>query len=151
MKRKFITYCLPVIILFLCVPAILLAQENKEDLEFYHNFLMGTYEVIGRYPDSNETYTGKVIFKKNGDILEIIRNINNKTIKGPGKIDVVTADKIKVLKVVFTENKREYEATYLIHTDLDNYGRMTGYIYLKAGGTKRPGLEALFSDHVYMK
>ncbi len=66
-----------------------------------------------------------------------------------GKIDVVTADKIKVLRVTFTENKKEYEATYLIDSDLDNYGRLTGYIYLKAGGTKSPGLEALFSDHFY--
>ena len=144
-------YCLEAIILLLCVPAIPLAQDNEEKLDFYYNFLIGTYDVIGRHPDSNETYTGKVIFKKAGETLEVVRNIYNKTIEGAGKIDVVTADKIKVLRVVFTENNSAYEATYLIHTDLDNYGRMTGYIYLKEGGTKKPGLEALFSDHIYKK
>jgi len=32
---------------------------------------------------------------------------------------------------------------------LDNYGRLTGYVYLNDGGTTTPWLEALFSDHVY--
>ena len=149
--RKLIKSFLSSIILFLCMPATGLAQENEKNGEFYYGFLNGTYEAIGRYPDSKETYTGKVIFRKSHDTLRVIRIINNNATKGMGKIDIATADKIKVLRVTFTENKREYEATYLIDTDLDNYGRLTGHIYLKAGGTKKPGLEALFSDHVYKK
>lgn len=112
MNRKLIKSYLSAIILLLCMPATALTQDNEENYEFYYGFLRGAYEVIGRYPDSNETYTGKVIFKKSHDTLEVIRNINNNTIKGMGKIDVVTADKIKVLRVTFTENKREYEVTY---------------------------------------
>ena len=78
--------------------------------------------------------------------LEVIRNIRNNTTKAIGNIDLVTADKIKVLRVTFTENEKEYEATYLINADLDNYGRLNRHIYLKAGGTKKPGLEALFNS-----
>lgn len=136
------------VFLLLCIPTSVLAENNRENDDFYYGFLIGTYEVIGRYPDSNDTYTGKVIFKKSHETIEVIREINNKTIKGIGNIEFATADKIKVLRVTFTENKKEYEATYLIDTDLDNYGRLTGYIYLKAGGTKKPGLEALFSDPI---
>jgi hypothetical protein len=44
------------------------------------------------------------------------------------------------------ESKR-YEATYLINSDLDNYARLSGYLYLIQGGTKVAGLEALFIDH----
>ena len=105
----------------------------------------GSYEVIGRYPDSHQTYTGNIILNKSGETLEVIRKINNKTIKGIGKIEPASADKINVLRVRFTEDSNEYEATYLINMDLDNYGRLTGYIYLKDGGTKKPGVEALFS------
>ena len=140
-----------IIILLLCLPAIAWAQNEEKNGEFYYGFLDGSYEVIGRYPDSHQTYTGKIIFNKSGESLEIIRKINNKTVKGIGKIETASADKINVLRVRFTENSKEYEATYLITTDLDNYGRLSGYIYLKDGGTTAPGLEALFSDHVYKK
>ncbi len=140
---------LSAILIFLSLPASVLAGNDEENTDFTYGFLIGSYEVIGRYPDSNETYTGKVIIKKSQETLEVFRIIDNKTIKGAASLDLVTADKIKVLRVGFTENETEYEATYLIDTDLDNYGRLTGYIYLKEGGTKKPGLEALFSDHIY--
>jgi len=45
------------------------------------------------------------------------------------------------------EENKSYEATYLIDSDLDNYGRLTGYLYIKGTETKKPGLEALFIDH----
>ena len=42
---------------------------------------------------------------------------------------------------------RHYEATYFFNSDLDNYARLLGYLYVIQGGTKEPGLEALFIDH----
>ena len=52
-----------------------------------------------------------------------------------------------MLKVTFTESGKLYEATYLIHSDLDNYGRLTGYTYLQNQTTKKAGLEALFREN----
>ena len=139
------------IMLILYLPTIAWAQNEEEKGEFYYGLLDGSYDVIGRYPDSNQTYTGKIILIKSGETLEVIRKIKNKVIRGIGKIETASADKIKVLRVRFTEHGKRYEATYLINVDIDNYGRLTGYIYLQDGETKIPGLEALFSDHVNRK
>jgi hypothetical protein len=121
------------------------AQDDK--VEFLYGFVQGTYQVIGRWPDSDETYAGKVVLKRKGDHLQVLRSINGEEIEGVGRIATATADKIKVLRVQFSQRDRRYEATYLINSDLDNYARLTGYLFLKTGETRRPGLEALFIDH----
>ena len=122
-------------------------QGNGRDIDFLYRFLQGHYTLVGKFPDSNKTYGGKVILRKKADGLEVIRRINGKEIRGTGRIETATADRIKVLRVRFVDSGKNYEATYLIHSDLDNYARLTGYLYLKKGGTTKPGLEALFTDH----
>ena len=120
------------------------AQDGEVD--FLYSFLRGTYQVIGRWPDSNETYNGKVVIKSKGDHLQLLRSINGEEIEGIGRIATVTFDKIKVLRVWFSQGGQRYKATYMIDSDLDNYARLTGHLYLKTGKTKRLGLEALFID-----
>jgi hypothetical protein len=120
---------------------------NSDEIDFLYGFLEGSYHLIGRLPDSNTTYTGKVVLRKRDEKLEVICMIEGKEIRGVGRIETVTADKIKVLRIQYTDENKSYEATYLIDSDLDNYARLTGYLYLKQGGTKIPGLEALFIDH----
>ena len=68
-----------------------------------------------------------------------------------GRIIRATADKIKVLRVEFVHKGRKYGGTYLIGSDLDNYARLTGYLYLKKGKTTKPGLEALFIERQPLK
>jgi len=136
-----------VIIAVVCLSCFAWAKDVGSKIEFLYQFLQGTYELIGRVPDSNKTYTGKVVLRKSDDYFEVIRRIEGKEIKGTGEIETATADKTKVLRVRFVEGNKSYEATYLIGSDLDNYGRLAGYLYLKEGGTKVPGLEALFIDH----
>jgi hypothetical protein len=125
------------------------AQEHQKsnENEFLYEFLEGSYHLIGRLPDSDKTYYGKVVLRNMGDKLEVIRRIEGKEIKGIGNIETATADKIKVLRIRFMEDNKKYEVTYLIDSDLDNYGRLTGYLYLKGKETEKPGLEALFIDH----
>ena len=121
------------------------AEENES--EFLYGFLEGTYEVVGRWPNSDETYSGKVILSRNGGHLKVVRMIHGKEGQGTGNIETATADRVKVLRIHFSQGVKKYKATYLINSDLDNYGRLTGHVYLQHGKTKRPGLEALFRDH----
>jgi len=104
--------------------------ENSSEEDSLYAFLEGTYHLIGRLPDSKETYSGKVVFKKTDGALQVTRVINGKEIKVVGKIEAVTADKIKVLRIRFIDENKNYEATYLINSDLDNYARLSGYLYL---------------------
>ena len=124
---------------------------NSDEIEFLYGFLEGPYHLIGRLPDSHKTYTGKVVLRRRDNQLEVIRRVEGKEIIGVGTIVTATADKIKVLRIRFTDENTGYEATYLIDSDLDNYGRLTGYLYLQEGGTKIPGLETLFIDHQALK
>jgi len=124
-------------------------QGSGGDVDFLYGFLQGHYSLVGKFPDSNRTYAGKVILRKSGQGLEVIRKIKGKEVRGTGKIETATADRVKVLRVRFVDAGKNYEATYLIHSDLDNYARLTGYLYLKKGGSRKPGLEALFIDHQF--
>jgi hypothetical protein len=137
----------------LCIFLVLVSGGWGQDGEesFLYSFLEGTYQVIGQWPDSDEKYGGKTVVRRKGDHLQVIRSINGEEIEGTGRIATATADKIPVLKVTFFRGGRRYEATYLIHSDLDNYARLTGYVYTEAGETKSPGLEAWFIDRQSLK
>ena len=119
---------------------------RDDETSSLYNFLEGRYQVIGRYPDSKETYAGKAALKKDGDSLKVVREIGDEVVEGLGRIEASMADDAKVLRVRFIRSGSEYEVTYVIASDLDNYARLTGYVYLLGGSTKQAGLEALFVD-----
>jgi hypothetical protein len=122
--------------------------SKASDAEFLRSFLGGEYDVVGRKPDSLITYTGRVTIHDVGGTLQITRVIDGKTERGTIQFDTAAgADRIPVLRAHFSMDGREYEATYLWRSDLDNYPRLTGYIYLPKNQTKSPGLEALFPIH----
>jgi hypothetical protein len=140
-------YCWYVATVLALVGTLGWAQANDFTDEPLYDFLCGSYQVIGRLPDSDQLYSGKVDLKRLGNNLEVLRLMGGRAVKGIGKIETVTSDKIKVLRVRFRSEEKDYEATYLIGSDLDNYGRLTGHVYFKDGETRTPGLEALFIEH----
>lgn len=119
------------------------AQDENENL---YQFIVGQYQIIGRFPDSSNPYTGELTASYEKTQLTIVRNVNGKKVKATGKI-VEAIDQIKVLQISFTEKGIDYEGTFLIKSDLDNYGRLSGHIYRKDQKTESPGLEAWFIDH----
>ncbi len=133
------------LMMLVVIPSVL-AQENKDEDIFLYEFLNGSYHLIGKLPDSERTYSGRVVLRYAEGRLTVVRNVDGQKISGTGKIETVLADEIKVLRVRFKQNKRKFEATYLIDSDLDNYGRLSGHWYREDGGTKNPGLEALFIE-----
>ncbi len=108
----------------------------------------GEYVLIGRKPDSGATYSGRVIFQQNKqkpDTFDVTRIVDGQTVCGSAFFDSVAgSDKIPVLRMRFSQERRSYEGIYRWTSDLDNYFRLTGYVYQSGGSAKSPGLEALF-------
>ncbi|MBD3224516.1 MAG: hypothetical protein GF313_07290 [Caldithrix sp.] len=122
-----------------------LSGQNLND-DFLYGFLQGRYQLIGKKVTSDSTYYGQMEMVMENGHLKIIRTINSKAVKGTGQIAYATADSIAVLRCQFREDDQTYEATYQIDTDLDNYARLSGYVYVKNKPTPQPGLEAVFFD-----
>lgn len=132
------------LLLLFVFSGILFAGEPDTD-EFLKSFLPGAYEVIGRAPDSNQLFSGTIELKvttENECVL--IRKIDSLEIQGNWRIEKSRIEGQTILRTFFIENKIEYETSYLIESDLDNYPRLSGYLYRKDGSTKKPGIETLF-------
>ena len=134
-----------ILLISVMVPISIFSQD--EENTFLNDFLVGEYSVIGKMVESNTTYYGKMKVDFKNKKFEIIRKIGNTSITANGRINKTGPDQIEVFVITFTENKTLYEITYLIDTDFDNYGRLTGYRYYKNKETENPGMEALFSKH----
>lgn len=130
-----------VVLLFLPLPGV------AEDESMIRNFLVGDYLLVGNGPDSDEPYTGKVRLYLEGSALKVRRTINGQTVTGNAAIETALRGEAKVLRIRFTEGETVYEKTCLSQSDLDNYARISCYLYRPEESTESPGLEALFYDH----
>ncbi len=129
--------------------AMILSVTNLDavDAVLSYEFLEGTYVVIGKRPDGDVTYVGRVRLIKSNDTLMVHRSISGFDATGVGRLADSATGKQSVLRVNFQHEGNHYDATYLIESDLDNHARLTGYVYLTNGNTKRVGWETLFADH----
>ncbi len=121
------------------------AESPERDLP-PADYFVGKYQIIGRKPGSSATYSGTVELRPvPDDAFLIIRRIGDHAVEGFAAIDRASppADHALVLRVRFKERSHEYEGIFLWRSDLDNYPRLTGFIY-QQGTTKSPGLEAWF-------
>ncbi len=113
------------------------------DKSFLLGFLAGDYRLIGQQPDSGEAYTGRVSFRERDGQFDVTRTVAGVRTRGTAVIEK-SDEGIAVLRSRFAIKGVDYEATYLWRSDLDNYPRLTGYVYRAQGKTTSPGLEALF-------
>ncbi len=116
------------------------------DVEFLYSFMAGTYHVIGKHIDSDATYAGTVILENRGTYLRVTRQIGGTDTTGEGRLEPAVHGEAKVLRVRFHQDGRACEATYLWHTDLDNYPVFAGYVTFPGEPTDTPGMEAMFID-----
>ena len=122
------------------------ADPKPLDEESLRSYMAGEYDLIGRKPDSTATYSGHVTLRDENGVLQVTRTIEGKTDKCVARFDRVAGDdRIPVLRMHFSFDGEQYDATYRWQSDPDNYPRFTGYVYLT--GTRSPGLEALFPVH----
>jgi hypothetical protein len=113
----------------------------------FAKFIVGDYIIVGKKPDSEATYTGRVSLQWDGKEFAVTRTIGGQTVHAKGSFDVDPGccDYNTVLRVSFSFDGHSYEGTYLWSGDLSNYARLTGYVYLpQRGATTFPGLEVLF-------
>ena len=122
------------------------ADRKPLDEEGLRSYMAGEYDLIGRTPDSTDTYSGHVALRDENGILQVTRTIEGKTDKCVARFDSMAGDdRIPVLRMRFSFDGKQFDATYRWQSDPDNYPRFTGYVYLT--GIKSPGLEALFPVH----
>ena len=122
------------------------ADRKPLDEESLRSYMAGEYDLIGGKPDSTATYSGHVVLRVENGVLQATRTVEGKTDKCVARFDSLAGDdRIPVLRMHFSFDGKQYDATYRWQSDPDNYPRFTGYVYLT--GTKSPGLEALFPIH----
>ena len=124
----------------------LFAGTEGEDAEI--RFLEGSYILIGKRIDSEISYTGRIrfVYNEKTGALDFTRTIAGRRTTGSARIERALAGEAKVLRLRFSENGVLFEGTFLWRSDLDNFARLSGYIYRTGSPAQKPGLEAYFID-----
>ena len=112
-----------------------------------YGVFVGSYQVIGRRPDSERTFSGHVSIDMGDAALSFHREIRGSMVTGRGYLAQCLADQIPILFLEFKENGINVEELCQSSFDMDNYKRMTCVVRRGDHATKRPGLEAYFADH----
>lgn len=126
--------------------AFFISPLYAEEDGFLTDFFIGNYLLIGKGVDSSDTYFGKVEIRASGHSLTMTRLIGNTKVTGIAVMASALGGEAKVLRMRFSEKGTPFEETCLWQSDLDNYARVTCYLYRPGVQTKNPGLEALFHD-----
>lgn len=129
-------------LLLIFFPLICTAED-----EFLRTMVQGNYLLVGKAIDSDYTYHGKVQITDESGSLVVAREIYGKTTQGTASIESALGGDARVLRIRFTEQAVDYEQTCMVGNDLDNYARISCYLYRQNEKTMRPGLEVLFNDH----
>jgi hypothetical protein len=118
------------------------AEENELP---QWNFVPGRFQLIGRHPDSQVTYTGTAQIDRVGRQLRLSRTIAGKQSRVFGVVR--RADPGEAYVLAFKWGKqRPMEMVCLIGTDLDNYARLTCHWGQAGNPHQQPGLEAYFAQ-----
>ncbi len=117
---------------------------ETEEMDFLEGFVKGTYVLIGKHLESNETYLGEILLSDSETGLSVTRTIAGIQTQGTATIEQTSHTQTPVLRVQFSEDGREFEETCLIASDLNNYARITCHLYIPGQTTQNPGMEAWF-------
>ena len=129
-----------------CLESIIPVLGMAKD-DWMHMLVPGNYLLVGKAPDSEFTYHGKVEIKEVNDALLVLRDIDGEVCNGSAAIEPALDGDANVLRIRYSEGGVDYEQTCLVSTDLDNYARISCYVYHPDVHTSQPGLEVLFHDH----
>lgn len=109
------------------------------------DFVVGNYGVVGKEPGGT-TYSGTATITRCGNKLKIVHCIGGARRSGEGSIVPVTGDRIPNVIYHRSEGPRKYKGRYEIHTDIDNYARLSGPYVLSGADETVWGWEMLYMD-----
>ena len=113
-------------------------------------FVEGNYTLLGKAIASRKTYLGEISIERKTEGLEVTRRIEGSAVKGTAFVAHATPDKVPVLRIRFMEKGKQLEETCLVDGDLDNYARLTCYLYFTEEDVREPGMEAMRGGSGYL-
>lgn len=125
-----------------CLPLMSHAENAKT--EFLQMFVVGNYDIVGKAKNPEKAYYGKVNITVDNKQLLVKRHINGKEIIGKGNIETAAGGDVNVLRIRYLENNQNIEQTCLVHSDLNNYARISCYVYEEKNTAGNLGMEAWF-------
>ena len=105
--------------------------------------LNGSYEILGKDPVTEVSYTGTLVLSYSKDSYKLSRTIQGRIVNGNAWIERCGVDKIETL-IVRYDTEPVIEMTCTFGTDGDNYYRTT--CRARQGKHQWRGLEAWFQQ-----
>ena len=132
----------PIVILLALAPFLACAEDD-----FMADFILGKYLLVGKGVDTQYTYTGKITIYREENSLKLKRVVDGKTTVGSVAFESALGGDSKVIRIRFSQAGKSFEETCLWQSDLDNYARISCYLYSPGGDTRDPGMEVMYHDH----
>ena len=125
-----------------CMPC---SAADIDDEPLQWSFVPGRYQLIGRHPDSQRTYTGTARIDRVGKEIRLSRDISGKHTEVFGVVRRADPGEAYVLHFKWGKT-HPMEMICLIGSDLDNYARLTCHWGKKGNPHSQPGMEAYFAQ-----
>ena len=141
MIRDFTRQALAWLLAVACIPFAAAADHPDP------SYFVGRYWVVGRLPDSGTPYSGDLkVYLHEGE-MALYWEVGDEVWTGRATfVESELVDTATQLRITVERNGHPYEGTLLWRNDLDNYPRVSGYIYDPKVDTDKPGLEAWFPN-----
>lgn len=123
------------------------ASAAEAPQEFLYDFLPGHYRLVGQAPGAGSTYACDVVIERTAHGLSASRLCDDAATAASVTVEHATADAVPVLRIRFSDGSMDYEETCLVHSDLDNFPRLTCLLYDAQHMVGPAGLEAMFPQH----
>ncbi|MDX1296486.1 MAG: hypothetical protein R3302_09460 [Sulfurimonadaceae bacterium] len=119
---------------------------DEHESEALLGFFAGKYRFIGVEPGSNRAYCGVAEFAVAEGQLNMTRTVRGKSVEATAMLEQSEMTGNTLLRIRFHDEGVDYEESCLYQSDLDNYARISCYLYEQGKATPMPGLEAYFID-----
>jgi hypothetical protein len=115
------------------------AAPAAQDADPLLDFVAGEYVLVGRQPDGGAAYAGTARIERRGDHLVLTRQVGELRTEARGAVEPAAGGDARVLRF---RDAGARVMTCLVHSDLDNYARLS--CLWAEGAPAQPGLESYF-------